>query len=142
MYNDGQLSLTWDGSFEDGFEERLKKAQEYVDETVIDKMIPYTPMRNGVLQSSVRYATKIGSGKIEYAVPYDRYQYYGKLMVSSVTGSPYARKGEKKVLTDVDLKYSTFRHPLAGAFWFERMKKDHLDEIRNGAAAILGGSVK
>lgn len=85
---------------------------------------------------------KIGSGKIQYLAPYARYQYYGKLMVSSVTGSSYARHGEKKVLTDIDLVYSTFKEPLAGKLWFERMKADKKQQILRGAAAIMGGKAK
>lgn len=76
-------------------------------------------------------------------MPYARYQYYGKLMVSSVTGSSYARHGEKKVLTDKDLVYSTsFKEPLAGKLWFERMKADKKQQILRGAAAIMGGKAK
>lgn len=64
-------------------------------------------------------------------------------MVSSVTGSSYARHGEKKVLTDKDLVYSTsFKEPLAGKLWFERMKADKKKQILRGAAAIMGGKVK
>ena len=42
-------------------------------------------------------------------------------------------KGEKKVLTDKNLNYTKAMHPLAGPFWFERMKTDHLDSILRGA---------
>jgi hypothetical protein len=99
-------------------------------------MDKYTPMLTGALKKSPTLGTKVGSGRIEYASPYARYQYYGKLMVSSVTGSPYARSGEKKVLTSVDLEYNTASHPLAGPFWFERMKSEHKDEILRGAAQM------
>lgn len=63
-------------------------------------------------------------------------------MVSSVTGSAYARQGEKKVLTDKDLVYSTFKEPLAGKLWFERMKADKKQQILRGATAIIGGKAK
>lgn len=77
---------------------------------------------------------------MQYLAPYARYQYYGKLMVSSVTGSSYARHGEKKVLTDIDLVYS--KEPLAGKLWFERMKADKKQQILRGAAAMMGGKAK
>lgn len=50
--------------------------------------------------------------------------------------------GEKKVLTDKDLVYSTFKEPLAGKLWFERMKADKKQQILRGAAAIMGGKAK
>lgn len=103
-------------------------------------MAPYTPALNNVMYKSATLGTVIGSGRIRYTSPYARYQYYGKLMVSSVTGSPYAKRGEKKVLTDKDLKYSKLRHQRAGKLWFERMKADHKDEILEGARKIAGGS--
>jgi len=112
------------------------KVQKYIDDTVIDKMVPYTPRLNGSLsQDAPRGGSKIGTGIIEYASPYARYQYYGKLMVSSITGSAWSR-GEKKVLTDVDLKYNGA--PIRGAYWFERMKADHKDKILEGARKIAG----
>ena len=70
--------------------------------------------------------------ELRQIAPYAKYQYYGKLMVSSTTGSAWS-KGKKKVLTDVDLKYSESKHPLAGAFWFKRMVADYKDKILKGA---------
>lgn len=122
--------------------EKFNRAQAYVDQACIRHMDKYTPMLSGALKRSPTIGTKIGSGRIEYASPYARYQYYGKLMVSSVTGSPYARQGEKKVLTSTDLTYNTASHPLAGPFWFERMKADKGDAIKKGAAEIVGGKAK
>lgn len=116
------------------------KTQEYVDSECIRLMVPYTPALNNVMYKSATLGTVIGSGRIRYTSPYARYQYYGKLMVSSVTGSPYAKRGEKKILTDKDLKYSKLRHQRAGKLWFERMKADHKDEILEGARKIVGGS--
>ena len=105
-------------------------------------MVKYTPTLSTNLRKSATRGTKIGSGKIQYLAPYARYQYYGKLMVSSVTGSAYARHGEKKVLTNKDLVYSTVKEPLAGKLWFERMKADKKQQILRGAAAIMGGKAK
>ena len=74
--------------------------------------------------------------------PYGRYQYYGKLMVSSISGSAWAKHGEKKVLTDKDLQFSTARHPQAQRLWFEVMKKQHGQAILRGAARLAGGKPK
>ncbi len=139
---DGTVTFEWAPGFRGGMRERFSQAQRYVDQACIRHMDKYTPMLTGTLVRSATLGTKIGSGRIEYASPYARYQYYGKLMVSSVTGSPYAKSGEKKVLTSTDLQYNTASHPLAGPFWFERMKADHGDAIKRGAAKIAGGTAK
>lgn len=119
------------------FSEKTKKAQKFVDSECIRLMIPYTPMLNGQLMQSAARGTVIGSGVIKYNSPYARYQYYGKLMVSSITGSAYAGKGESKILTDKDLHYNNSKHPRAGKLWFERMKADRKEQILRGAERFL-----
>ena len=112
------------------------QVQKYIDSEVIRLSGPYTPHRTGVLKKSAKTGTKIGSGKVEYASPYGRYQYYGKLMVSPETGSPWAKRYETKVLTDRNLTYHG-GGLLAGSYWFERMKADHKDKILAGARRFL-----
>ena len=112
--------------------------QKFIDQECIRLMAPYTPFRSGTLERTATLGTKIGSGEINQIAPYARYQYYGKLMVSSITGSAWARMGEKKVLTDKDLEYSKAAHPKAGKMWFERMKADHKEEILEGARKVAG----
>lgn len=131
-----KISLVWKQTFGKGQTDRFTTVQKFVDSECIRLMVPYTPMRNGILMKTAVLGTKIGSGHIYYNSPYARYQYYGKLMVSSVTGSAYARNGESKVLTDTDLKYSPARHPQAQRMWFEAMKTDKKEQILRGAAAI------
>lgn len=118
-------------------EEKLKTAQKFVDSECLRLMVPYTPMMNGAMYKSATAGTVIGSGEIKYNSPYARYQYYGKLMVSRVTGSAWAKHGESKVLTNVDLKYSKFRHARAGSYWFERMKADRKTQILNAAQRLI-----
>lgn len=113
------------------------RVQKYVDSEVIRRMKPYTPMLSSALIKSATISTKIGSGEIKQNTPYARYQYYGKLMVSRLTGSAYARQGESKVLTNKNLNYRKI-NPNAGAFWFERMKSDHKRAILNGAKKEAG----
>lgn len=82
---------------------------------------------------------------IAYIIPFAQVSFSRTpvLSSSSVTGSSYARHGEKKVLTDKELVYSTFnKEPLAGKLWFERMKADKKQQILRGAAAIMGGKAK
>jgi hypothetical protein len=108
--------------------------QKFVDQEVIRLMAPYTPRQNNILIDSATLGTKIGSGEVNQNTPYSRYHYYGKLMVSSITGSAWASKGEKKVLTDIDLKYNGA--PMRGPYWFERMKADKKDQILSGAQKV------
>lgn len=130
------IKLVWGKSFARNRTESFSDVQKFVDSECIRLMVPYTPMRNGALYKAATLGTKIGSGEIHYTVPYARYQYYGKLMVSSVTGSAFAKMGESKVLTDKDLTYSKAKHPLAQSLWFEAMKHNHKEQILRGAAAI------
>ena len=131
-----RLTLVWKSTFGREYTERFNDVQKFVDSECIRLMVPYTPMKNGILMKAAVLGTKIGSGHIYYASPYARYQYYGKLMVSSVTGSAYAKQGESKVLTDKELNYNTSRHANAQKMWFEAMKTDKKEQILRGAAAI------
>lgn len=132
-----KMELRWNEGFSARMNRNFQDVQAYVDNAVIRYMTPYTPMRTGILYKSAILGTTIGSGQIVQVAPYARYLYYGKLMVSSITGSPFALQGESKVLTEIPLKYDTFRHPLAGAYWFERAKADKKDVILRGAKRIL-----
>jgi hypothetical protein len=114
------------------------KAQRFIDQECIRLMAPYTPYRAGILEKSATLGTKIGSGEINQVSPYARFQYYGKVMVSAITGSPWAKHGEKKILTGRDLVHDKSKHPMAGPFWFERMKADHKEDILEGARKVAG----
>lgn len=118
--------------------EKYGEVQKYIDEACIEYMIPYTPHSTGVLEKSPYTNTDLGSGKIIQIAPepYARYQYYGKLMISPTTGSSWALKGEKKILTDIDLKHNRAVNKLAGPFWFLRMKEDKKDIILKNAQEI------
>ena len=118
--------------------QNMGPVQKFIDSECIRLMAPYTPYRNGMLEESATLGTKIGSGEINQISPYARFQYYGKVMVSPITGSPWAAKGEKKILTDRDLQYGTSKHPLAGKMWFDRMVADHKDDILDGTRKVAG----
>ncbi len=134
-----QINLEWSQTFSADNKKRFHDVQAYVDSEVIRLMVKYTPSRNNILSKAAVLGTKIGSGHIYYTSPYARYQYYGVLMVSSITGSPWARHGEKKVLTNRNLIYDKTRHPQAQRLWFETMKTNHLKAIQNGAQRIASG---
>lgn len=137
-----EVNFAWDNMFLRDMQNRFKDVQRFVDSECIRLMTPYTPMLTGFLFKTPSLTTQIGTGNIEYiGCIYARFQYYGKVMVSPITGSSWAMKGEKKVLTGRDLTYNKSQHPLAGAFWFERMKKAYGDEILRGAGKIAGAKV-
>lgn len=121
--------------------------QKFIDQETIRLMVPYTPALNGVLEESATLGTVIGRGIIKQDTPYARYQYYGKLMVDPITKkgafySPgygyWSRPKVKKILTNTDLIHNKSKHPLAGPFWFERMKKNESSRILEGARKIAG----
>ena len=130
------VRLAWNKSFGRDKSKMFDSVQAFIDSECIRLMVKYTPARDNILYKSPALGTKLGSGLIYYQSPYARYQYYGKLMVSSVTGSAWARHGESKVMTSVDLTYSTVRHPQARSRWFEIMKTNHKEQILRGAAAF------
>lgn len=131
-----EARLVWRNTFAADNNERFTNVQKFVDSEVMRYMVPYTPMRSGFLMKSPVLGTKIGSGRIFYASPYARFQYYGYVMVSRVTGSPYARQGESKVKTNRMLHYNLKRHPKAQRLWFEVMKQDKKEALLRGAQRI------
>lgn len=134
----GSYSLHWDDGFSKKYKGKINTAQVFVDSECIRLMSNYTPMLTGVLTKSATLGTVLGEGEIHQTTPYARYQYYGKLMVSSTTGSAFS-KGESKELTDKDLNYNKSRHPLAGSYWFKRMAADNGKKILAGAQRKASG---
>lgn len=110
--------------------------QTYIDSEVLRLNAPYMPFQSGQLIQSGIHGTDVGSGIVRYNAPYARYLYYGKLMVGA-NGSSWAKKGEKKRVTDKDLTYNGA--PKRGSYSFERMKAAHQKSILQGAARIAGG---
>ena len=103
-------------------------------------MNPYVPAKNLVLARNVRTYVEGDKGVVHYLSPYARFQHEGMLMVSRITGSPWATKGESKVLTNKPLEYSKSRHPLATSHWEKAMMiargKDYEKAIQ---AYVRGG---
>lgn len=137
-----QVELAWSKTFGKDSTMKFDTAQKFIDSECIRLMVKYTPAKNMILSKAAVLGTKIGSGHIVVASPHGRYQYYGKLMVSRVTGSSYARHGESKIVTNKDLQYSKARHPQAQRLWFEVMKKQDGGAMLRGAARIAGGKPK
>lgn len=102
--------LEWDSSFSSRKSSGFSKAQKFVDSECLRYMDPLTPRRTGMLIKSGTLGAVIGSGKIEYAAPYARRQYY--------ENKGRGQRGKK---------------------WFERMKTAHKSAIIKGAQQIAGG---
>lgn len=145
----GQLSLKWTKTFGNITDTQFQKAQRFVDSECIRLMKPYTPFRNGYLESSATLGTDIGSGEIRQISPYARYLYYGKVYGPNIpmfeSGKLigfFSPPGKKKHPTGAELHFDKSKHPQANKMWFERMKFDHKEEILQGAAKVAGGIAK
>ena len=87
-----------------------------------------------------------GTGQVCAGVPpYGRFLYEGKGMVDELTGSPWARKGAKKVLVgefggQTRAKENlAFSNKSATPHWFETAKKRHGKSWISGVKKRAGG---
>ena len=111
-----------------GLAKRMNQAQYLLDSTIMDDMVPFMPMRDGLLIATTcaRSQAIAGSGQVVAAAPpFGRFLYEGLVMVDPLTNSPWARKGAKKVVTDRPLNYSKKAHPRVKDHWFEEAKKNN-----------------
>lgn len=115
-----------------GLEER-GKVQTFLDKTTAEHLQKYVSHKSGTQEKSIPVASKYGSGRIIINVPYARFQAGGKVMVGIKSRSPWARRGERKVVTSKNLVYHS-NDSLRGAHPFERMKADKKDSILNQTA--------
>lgn len=121
------------------FEKQFQDAQFTLDSTVMKDMKPYMPQQTGTFIdiTSAQSASLAGSGTVvAAAAPMGRFLYEGKVMVDEQTGSPWARPGAKKVVTDKDLTYS---NPKATPHWFDTAKKNHGKSWVKAVKNIAGG---
>lgn len=118
--------------------EKGGRVQRFIDQKVIDECTPYVPASpDRTLEFSAQVSTEIGSGLVIWNTPYARYQYYGFVMTDEA-GRTWVGPGERKpVVTDRPLVYDTAQNPLAGSYWFERMKADRLNEILDEARRVM-----
>ena len=129
------------------FEQQYSKAQYELDSMVMADMVPFMPMETGqfINVTTAMSAAVAGTGKVVAAAPpTGRFLYEGKTMVDEKTGSPWARKGAKKVLVSQyggktnakqNLTYARGRQ----AKWFEAAKKQHCDEWIKKVKETAGG---
>jgi hypothetical protein len=141
-FTDGTLSI--DANIDLGrIERNIEKAQYFLDSQVMTDMVPYMPMQTGnfIQRTRAMSAAIAGSGKVVAAAPpMGRFLYEGKVMVGVDSHSPFARYGEKKVVTDRDLQYSTAAHPKVEKKWFDAAKRDHGSDWVKMAKKVAGGA--
>ncbi len=117
------------------------RVQAFLDKTVAENLQRYVSRKSGAQEKSIPIASKYGSGKVIINVPYARFQAEGKVMVGVKSHRPWARRGERKVVTSKELTYHSER--LRGKHPFERMKADKkqsiLNQTANYARRISGG---
>lgn len=119
----------------DRMTDNFNRAQYALDSMVMTSMVPFMPMQDGTFinQTRAKSAAMAGSGEVCAGVaPQGRFLYEGKTMVDEKTGSPWARKGAKKVLVSQyagktqakeNLVFSQHAHPKAQAHWFDPAKE-------------------
>lgn len=126
----------------DRFEKQFQDAQLWLDEQVWTGTKKYIPQRDGMLidTTSVQNESLKGSGKVYAGYgPYARFLYMGKVMVDTETGSPWARPGAKKVVTDRDIQFSKEPNPFATDHWFDAAKDEFCDALVKGVKKRAGG---
>lgn len=124
------------------FDKQYGKAQRQLDNMVMASMVKYMPMRTGVFINVTKAMSSAiaGSGTVVAgAPPFGRFLYEGKVMVDEVTGSPWARKGGKKITINKKLDYSKSANPDVTDHWFETAKKNHLKTWVNKTKEVAGG---
>lgn len=108
------------------------RVQTFLDKTVAENLQKYVSYKSGAQEKSIPIASRYGSGKVTINVPYAQFQAGGKVMVGVYSHSPWAKRGERKILTNRSLKYHG--SSLRGAHPFERMKADKGQSILNQTA--------
>lgn len=114
-------------------DKRVEKANAWLVEEIIKDTDPFVPARTRALAMNVQRH----GHTIVYASPYARFQYYVKVMIDPATGSTFAPKGVRKVLTDRDLQYSKAVHKHAQSHWFEASKALNETRWMEGVRKIL-----
>lgn len=118
------------------FGKQISKAQFELDSMVMTDMVPYMPMETGLFIDVTRAmsAAYAGTGRVVAAAPpFGRFLYEGKTMVDVKTGSPWARRGAKKVLVSQYSGKTNARPNLTFAngrsdHWFDKAKDTSGDE--------------
>lgn len=129
------------------FGQQISRAQYELDSMVMTDMVPLMPMETGLFIDITKAmsASYAGTGVVVAAAPpMGRFLYEGKTMVDEKTGSPWARKGARKVLVSqysgktnakANLTYANGRQ----SHWFEKAKEQHAREWIAQVKKTAGG---
>lgn len=112
-----------------GLEEK-GKVQQFLGKTTADSLKKYVSFKSGVQEGATRSIE--GGTKVIINVPYAHFQAEGKVMVGVKSRKAWAKRGERKVYIDKELKYHSDK--LRGKQPFERMKSDKGQSILNQTA--------
>ncbi len=108
----GMATLEFRPDFGAKMSSQFNDVQAFVDNEVLRYCQPLIPFRTGMLVRSGKVGTVLGSGLVQYTMPYARFQYY--------------RTAQSRL-------YDSRR----GSKWFERMKTAHRHDILSGAKRML-----
>ena len=111
------------------------KVQLFLGKTAADNLKKYVSFKSGTQERSVDYIN--GGKQVIINVPYAQFQAGGKVMIGVHSHSPWAKRGERKIVIDKNLKYHS--GALRGAHPFERMKADKGQSILNQTAKFARG---
>ena len=114
-----KMEIRWADGFGPEMTEKFRGTQMFIDSEVLRLCSPYIPKDTGILIQSGTMHTNIGSGEVRYDTPYARRWYYMPARFEQGSGSGMKSIGR-------------------GNYWFERMKKEHLDNILSGAKKLAG----
>lgn len=117
---------------------RFNKAQFELDSAIMTSMERFMPRRDGSFINRVKAksAAVAGTGKVYAAVgPEGRFLYEGKVMIGEKSRSPWAKKGERKVVTGKDLTYSGGGQ----AHWFDKAKAADGEDWKRLVKKTAGG---
>ena len=91
--------------------------QAYHTRNVLRRIVRYMPYQSGMTIKLTVAQTDVRRPLIVTDTPSARFLFNGKLMVSDVTGSAWARKGETKHVVNTPLDYTKTKNPKAGPHW-------------------------
>lgn len=124
---------------ESKLKENANKAQYALDSQIMTDMMPLMPMDTGAFinTTAMHSAALAGTGEVIAGVgPMGRFLYEGLVMIDPETGSPWARRGAKKVVTSQPL---TYQRASAVSHWFDEAKSVHLTDWVNLVAKFYRG---
>jgi hypothetical protein len=76
--NKKKLSIKYNPSYQNFFNNNLNKSQVFLDNKVIMALQRYVSKKYGVQEASIRLSSNAGSGLVHINVPYAEYQAYSK----------------------------------------------------------------